>query len=147
MSQYSPKGMPSFIEKELEIIDDMVKPKLKKSSLYMFISIPLLSVSIINLFFMLIITGYSRDMLIALGIYALLGAVGAAIFKESKHVNKEIRDIGMDHIIKRIKDSEHVNDYMKDKYINNVKAKPKFSMQTFFNFLTEEHQRKKMMEN
>ena len=113
----------------------------------MFISIPLLSISIINLFFMLIITGYSQDMMIALGVYALLGVIGAALYKESKHVHKEIRQIGMDHIIKRIKASEHVNDYAKDKYINNIKAKPKFSLQTFFNFLSEEHRRKQMTEN
>ncbi|TFJ91391.1 DUF5392 family protein [Lentibacillus salicampi] len=143
MNQFMSKGMPSFIERELEIIDELVKPKLKKSSKYMFVAIPLLSISIINLFFMLIITGYNQDMLIALGIYALLGAIGAALYKESKHVHKEIQQIGMDHIIKRIKDSEHVNDYMKDQYITNVKAKPKFSMQTFFNFLSEENRRKK----
>ncbi|QKY68367.1 DUF5392 family protein [Lentibacillus sp. CBA3610] len=147
MNQFMSKGMPTFIERELEIIDELVKPKLKKSSKYMFIAIPLLSISIINLFFMLVITGYNQDMLIALGVYALLGAIGAALFKESRHVNKEIRQIGMDHIIKRIKDSEHVNDYKKNEYINNVKAKPKFSLQTFFNFLSEEQRRKKMMDN
>ncbi|HLR60934.1 MAG TPA: DUF5392 family protein [Lentibacillus sp.] len=147
MNQFMSKGMPTFIEKELEIIDELVKPKLKKSSKYMFVALPLLSISIINLFFMLVIEGYSQDMMLALGIYALLGAIGAALYKESKHMNKEIRQIGMDHIIKRIKESEHVNDYMKNQYINNVKAKPKFSMQTFFNFLSEEHRRKKMMEN
>lgn len=145
MNQFMSKGMPSFIERELEIIDELVKPKLKKSSKYMFIAIPLLSISIINLFFMLIITGYSQDMMIALGIYALLGAIGAALYKESRHVNKEIRQIGMDHMIKRIKNSEHVNDYTKDKYINHIKAKPKFGLQTFFNFLSEEQQRRKMM--
>jgi len=147
MNQFTTKGMPSFIERELEIIEELVKPKLKKSSIYMFISIPLLSISIINLFFMLIITGYNQDMMIALGVYALLGAIGAALYKESRHVNKEIWQIGLDHIIQRIKSSQHVNDYTKDKYVNNIKAKPKFGLQTFFNFLSEEQRRKKMMEN
>src|SRR5699024_2253533 len=125
MNQFTTKGMPTFIERELEIIEELVKPKLKKSSIYMFISIPLLSISIINLFFMLIITGYNQDMMIALGVYALLGAIGAALYKESRHVNKEIWQIGLDHIIQRIKSSQHVNDYTKDKYVNNIKAKPK----------------------
>ncbi|RYG71991.1 hypothetical protein EU245_12280 [Lentibacillus lipolyticus] len=147
MNQFMSKGMPTFIERELEIIDELVKPKLKKSSKYMFVAIPLLSISIINLFFMLVINGYTQDMLMTIGVYALLGAIGAALYKESRHVNKEIRQIGMDHIIERIKKSEHVNDYTKDKYIQSVKAKPKFSMQTFFNFLSEEHQRKQRMED
>src|SRR5699024_3857623 len=101
---------------------------------------------IINLFFMLIITGYNQDMMIALGVYALLGAIGAALYKESRHVNKEIWQIGLDHIIQRIKYSQHVNDYTKDKYVNNIKAKPKFGLHTFCNFLSEEQRRKKMME-
>ncbi|TMN22906.1 hypothetical protein FH966_08360 [Lentibacillus cibarius] len=147
MNNNMAKGMPTFIERELETINELVKPKLKKSSKYTFIAIPLLSVSIINLFFMLVVNGYTQDMLITIGIYAFVGAVGAALYKESRHVNKEIRQIGMDHIIERIKTSEHVNDYTKDKYIESVKAKPKFSMQTFFNFLSEEQQRKKMMED
>ncbi|GAA0440065.1 hypothetical protein GCM10008983_16280 [Lentibacillus halophilus] len=147
MNQFMSKGMPAFIERELEIIDELVKPKLKKSSKYMVVSIPLLSISIINLFFMLVINGYTQDMLITIGVYALLGAIGAALYKESRHVNKEIRQIGMNHIIERIQQSDHVNDYTKDQYIANVKAKPKFSMQTFFNFLSEEHKRKQTMED
>ncbi|MFD1361804.1 DUF5392 family protein [Lentibacillus salinarum] len=147
MNPFTTRGMPSFIEREMEIIDELVKPKLKKSSKYMFVAIPLLTISIINLFFMLVINGYNQDMMIALGIYALLGAIGAALYKESRHVNKEIRQIGMEHIIQRIKSSEHVNDYTKDHYINHIKAKPKFGLQTFFNFLSEEQQRRKMMGN
>ncbi|GAB4073848.1 hypothetical protein GCM10028778_13510 [Barrientosiimonas marina] len=143
MSQWTFKNMPQFIEKELEAIDELVKPQLNKSTKYMMIAIPFLIISIINLFIMLVITGYQSDMLLSLGIYALLGAIGAALFKESRHVNKEIRQIGMDHIIQRIKSSELVNDYMKDQYINEIKAKPRSSLQTFFNFLSDEHQRQK----
>ncbi|MFC4559019.1 DUF5392 family protein [Virgibacillus kekensis] len=134
------ENMPSFIERELETITELVKPRIKKSSKYMMIAIPLLGISIVNLFLLFVTTGWSLDTMIAPGIYALVGAIGAALFRESKLTNKEIRKIGMKHIIERINKSEHVDDDAKKKYIKNIKSQPKFGLQTFINFLTEEHQ-------
>lgn len=108
----------------------------------MMIAIPLLGISVVNLILMLFTAGWNLNTMLIPGIYALLGAVGAALIKESRHNNKEIRRIGMKHIIETINKSEHINDHTKKDYISSIKAKPKFSLQTFISFLTEEHQTK-----
>ncbi|WP_077324693.1 DUF5392 family protein [Virgibacillus siamensis] len=145
MNNFMMTNVPAFIEKEMQAMTEMIKPQLKKSSRYSLIALPLLAISITNLFFSLISGGWTLDNMVILGIYALMAAVGIALFKESKHVKKEMYKIGMEHMIERINESEHVNDYSKEKYIRNIKAQPKFGMQTFFDFLTEENSRKERM--
>lgn len=145
MNNFMMKNMPAFIEKEIEVVTDKLKPLLKKGSRYTLFAMPLIAVSFVNLLLLLIQGGWNLDNLPILGIYALMAAIGIALYKESKHVKKEIQQIGMEHFIKRINNSEHVNDYQKQEYINTIKNKPKFGFHTFLNFLTEEDQRKRRM--
>lgn len=148
MNDYMNKYMPSFIEKEIKNITDTVKPQLKRSTRYTLFAVPLIAFSTINLILLLISGGWNLDNMLILSIYSLVAAVGFALFKESKHAKKEMRQIGMKHIIERIHKSEHVNEHSKEEYINTVKSQPKFSLQTFLNFLKEEDERKQsMMEN
>ncbi len=148
MNSFMMNNMPAFIEKEIQTITDIVKPQLKKGSRYLLIAIPLLAISFTNLILLLIVGGWNMDNMLYLALYALMGAVGIALYKESKHVKKEMQQISMEHIIERIKKSEHMNDYAKNEYVQNIKAKPKFGFHTFLTFLTEEDQRKqRIMEN
>ncbi|WP_164669812.1 DUF5392 family protein [Virgibacillus doumboii] len=148
MNNFMMKDMPAFIEREIEIVTEKLKPQLKKSSRYTLFAMPLITVAFVNLFFSLIQGGWYLNNMPILAIYALMAAVGIALYKESKHVKKEMQQIGMEHFIKRINKSEHMNDYQKKEYISTIKSRPKFGFHTFLNFLTEEDQRKRrMMEN
>lgn len=129
----------------MQAITEKVKPLVKKNSRYFMIGLPMMVVSFMNLFFLFIQGGWNQDRLVPLGIYALLAAIGMALFKESKHINKKMQEIGAEHIIERIHTSEHMNEYKKKEYITLVKEQPKLGLQTFINFLTEENQRKQRM--
>ncbi|MRG85877.1 DUF5392 family protein [Salinibacillus xinjiangensis] len=139
------KHMPGFVKKELEAISEVLHPYLKKHSKYLVFALPLLTFSVFNLFFYLITGNLYLDMIPTLAIYALMASIGLALYKESRYVKKEIENIGMEHMINRIKNSEHMNDYSKESYINTIKEQPKLGFQPFIDFLTEEHQRKQQM--
>jgi hypothetical protein len=141
------KRMPAFIKNELQIIMDVLQPLLKKHSKYLYISIPLMAFSIITLVIRLITGGWYLEGIPGLTIFAFMAALGVALYKESKSVKKDIEKTGMEHIINRINESEHMNDYSKKKYIQAIKSQPKLSFHAFLNFLNEEHQSKERMGN
>ena len=65
MKQLSIRQVPAYIQKEMEIITKHVKPLVKKSSTYAFLSIPLILFSLSNLFILLINDGFNREMYVA----------------------------------------------------------------------------------
>ncbi|GAA0480070.1 hypothetical protein GCM10008986_00710 [Salinibacillus aidingensis] len=139
------KHMPNFVKKELEAISETIEPYIKKHSKYIIFAIPLMTFAIFNLLFYLFTGGWYLNMLPTLAIYALMAAIGLALYKESKHVKKQIETISTEQMIKRIKKSEHMNDYSKTEYIKSIKEQPKYGFQSFINFLNEENQRKQRM--
>ncbi|WP_102028455.1 DUF5392 family protein [Salirhabdus sp. Marseille-P4669] len=136
------KNMPTFVKKEMEIIMGVLKPYMKKFSKYRIFAIPLMVFPIMNLFLLLLSGGWYLDAIPTLAIYALMGAIGIALFKESKHVQKEMESISTERMIERINRSELLNDFTKKEYINTIKMQPKLGFQAFLQFLTEEHERK-----
>ncbi|UOQ48473.1 DUF5392 family protein [Gracilibacillus caseinilyticus] len=147
MFSFFTNDVPSFMKIELEKLFNKISPLMKKNARYMMFAMPLLLISILNLIFFLFFGGFDNGMLAIVIVYALMAAVGLALYKESKHIKKKIRELEMEHIVSRIEKSNIVNDYQKKDYISLIKSHPKMGLQTFLNFLNEENERKKMMED
>jgi hypothetical protein len=130
--------MPSFVKKEIDKLNDTIYPVMKKVSKYSFWAFPLITFSLINLFFMLVVMPETRTT-IAVILYAVMGAFGFALSKEAKHQRKEILKASEAFIVKRIKKSDVVADAVKDRYIQHVKQQPTFAMNHFIKFLEEEN--------
>ena len=136
------KQMPSYVEREMEIIKDHVKPLLKKTSTYSLIAIPISMMSLINLFFLLVYNGVNKEVMGSLIVFSIIGAVGIALFKESKFLRKEIQQKTNKYITDRITKSEYVLDYQKKEFIKLINERPILGFNRFVNFLEEENKRK-----
>ncbi|WP_377558942.1 DUF5392 family protein [Ornithinibacillus salinisoli] len=130
--------MPAFVKKEIEKLNDFLSPFVKKVSKYAFWSLPLITFSIVNLFFLLFLIPSEDRMLVALIFYAILGAFGMALSKEAKLQRKEIQKISSDYIIERMKKSDLVSDRFREDYIKRVINQPVRAMDHFVKFLEEE---------
>ncbi len=139
------ENMPAFIKREMDKITEQIQPLMKKNSKYIMFAFPFIIVGGFNLIIMFFQGGYGFDMLPITGIYALFTAIGIALYKESKHMNKKIHQIGKEHMIERIQTSNIISDDKKNAYIKMVKEQSKMSIQVFFKFLTEENQTKQRM--
>ncbi|WP_256860534.1 DUF5392 family protein [Paraliobacillus ryukyuensis] len=139
------ENMPPFIKREMEKITEQIQPLMKKNSKYVMFAFPLMIVGGFNLLLTFFDGGVGFDQLLVPSIYALITAIGIALYKESKHVNKQIHRIGKEHMIERIETSSIIADDKKNAYINMVKKQSKMSLQIFINFLTEENKQKQNM--
>ncbi|GAA5417281.1 hypothetical protein Pryu01_02344 [Paraliobacillus ryukyuensis] len=139
------ENMPPFIKREMEKITEQIQPLMKKNSKYVMFAFPLMIVGGFNLLLTFFQGGVGFDQLLVPSIYALITAIGIALYKESKHVNKQIHRIGKNHMIERIETSSIIADDKKNAYINMVKKHSKMSLQIFINFLTEENKQKQNM--
>ncbi|WP_456279092.1 DUF5392 family protein [Bacillus sp. AK128] len=135
--------VPNFAKKEIEKLQEVIAPVVKKASRYVFWSFPLIAVSLINIFVLLFVTGFDESLTSSLVIYAILGALGMALSKEAKHQQVEIQRRSRDYIVDRIKNSDHVSDRVKEKYITLVKENPLQIMNYFVNFLEVENRSSK----
>jgi hypothetical protein len=142
MNNFVFKQMPSYVEREMKIITDHVKPLVKKSSRYTFIAIPMSMMSLMNLFFLIIYNGVNKEVMGSVILFAVFAAIGMALFKESKFLQKEIQQKSNQYIIERIKKSEAVLDYQKREFITLINEQPVLGFHTFINFLEEENKRK-----
>ncbi len=130
--------MPLFIKRELEKLNETIAPLAKKASKYALWSLPLISVSVVNLIFLLFFMPESSNV-VSLVVFAVLGAVGFALSKEAKYHKKEIHKQSRDYMIKRITSSDAAPEHSKDKYVALVKGQPVQAMQHFVKFLEEEN--------
>ncbi|WP_428911219.1 DUF5392 family protein [Niallia sp. Krafla_26] len=138
MNPLSIRQVPTYIQKEIDLISKRVKPLVKKSSTYAFVSIPLILFSLTNLIILFFNNGFNREMWITILIFAAFAAIGMALSKESKTLQKEILKKTNDYIIERIKKSSIVPDFKKKEFMNLIKAQPVLGFNTFINFLEEE---------
>ncbi|MFT4414293.1 DUF5392 family protein [Fredinandcohnia humi] len=138
MNIYSTNKMPLFIQKELEQLHEKTGPLLMKTSKYMFWSFPLITISILNVFFILFMTPFINESWPSLIIYAILGAIGFALSKESKFKKKEIEAISSEYMIERIKKSDVITEGRQKDYISRLKNQPKLALHHFIEFLNEE---------
>ncbi|WP_077622376.1 DUF5392 family protein [Sediminibacillus massiliensis] len=91
-----------YVKKELENFQNKLMPFMKKTRRMTFISIPLITFSVINLFFLLFQVGISQESAISAVIISLAGAIGFALFKETLHKNKEIANMSLEYMKDRI---------------------------------------------
>ncbi|MDY0404329.1 DUF5392 family protein [Virgibacillus sp. 179-BFC.A HS] len=85
--------MPAFIKNELEQLQKIIGPLMKKASKYTLWSWPMIGISLINLFFLLFVWPDMGDNYAALLVFALIGAFGFALSREAKHKKKEIQSL------------------------------------------------------
>ena len=130
--------MPHFVKREVEHLHDIISPLMKKVSMYMLWSFPLIIVSIANLFLLLFIVPEYQSVS-AMVVYCILGAVGLALSTEARLQRKKIFKVSIEYIVERIKQSEIVSDLRKKEYIDQIKGHPARALNHFIAFLEEEN--------
>ncbi|MEB1807108.1 MAG: YwnF family protein, partial [Bacillaceae bacterium] len=131
----------SYTKKEFEKMQSRISPLVKKSTIFTVASISLISISFINLYYLLF--GHVSNMVLTV-VFSILGAVGMALYKEVKFQNKEIYNTSINYIKERIMKSEIVPDYTRDRFIEKVSSEPMNAFQTFSEFLHQEERMKKL---
>ncbi|MCM3584577.1 YwnF family protein [Mesobacillus maritimus] len=140
------KEMPLHVKKELEKLERIISPAMKKMTKYSLWTFPLLGVSIFNLVSLIFFGALNRDTLPLVLFLAIIGAIGMALYKEIKMQRKELQKISAEFMITRIQNSEVANDYHKKMYIELIKAQSIGKMMnSFIQFLNEEENRKRML--
>lgn len=104
----------------------------------MLFSLPLVAYSIISLIFALFVLPDQETPITMLVIYAALGAIGFALYKEAKAKRKEVQKLSVDYITGRIKRSESVSEDLKNDYVKQVKEQPVRALYYFVEFLEKE---------
>lgn len=143
MNIITTKNLPLFITKELEQLHKKIGPIMVKTSKYMFWSFPLITISLINVGFLLFFMPFTNEAIPSLLIYAIIGAIGFALSKEARFKKKEIEAISSNYIIERIKQSDVLTEGRQQDYITRLKNQPKLALHFFIEFLNEEKQREK----
>ncbi|MFA9559540.1 DUF5392 family protein [Evansella sp. AB-rgal1] len=138
MSLFRGNNRSNYVKSQLEEMHSEIAPLTKKSMIFTFIAIPLLFSSIFNLYFLITYAPSNAEIGMMVLIFCVTGAVGMAFFKESKYYNKEIHNTSFEYIEKRIKKSEVINDYSKEKYLDQLHSEPYKSVAIFLEFLQQE---------
>lgn len=137
LSQF--EHLPPFIKREMESIAEKIQPLLKKNTTYFMLGFPLMLVGIINILMHFTYGSWDMSSILIPAVYALMSAIGVALFQESRGLKKQIHHIAKAHIVARIKQSDVMTDDKKNIYISSVQKQPKMDLQLFFKFLTEEN--------
>ncbi|SDH97562.1 hypothetical protein SAMN05192534_1172 [Alteribacillus persepolensis] len=139
------KNAPVHVKEEFDKMQERLAPLVKKSMVYGFIAMPLVTFSLWNLFFLLAGTSLTADTALLFGGLALLGAVGMALFKESIHQSKNIQKQSVEYVHHRIKNSYVLSHEAKEQYLKKVVSDPAKCYQTFYEFLEHERRLQEMM--
>jgi hypothetical protein len=130
--------MPRYIQREMERLQEEIAPLLKKMSRYTIWSLPLVFVSIFNLIFIFVNQPIEREAYVVIIFYAIIGAIGLALSKESKLQRKAIHEQITTFMIKRIRKSE-ISENRKKNFIDLINEQPiNVKVNHYINFLTEE---------
>jgi hypothetical protein len=136
-------NMPSFVRREVEQLQQEISPLAKKVSKYMLWTLPLITISIFNLFVLIFVVPSDEQLVSSLIIYSVLGALGMALMKETKIQKKEIEQLCIGYIIERITKSKAISEYSKKEFITLIKKQPLAAINHFVNFLIEEDRTKR----
>ncbi|WP_062048378.1 DUF5392 family protein [Bacillus sp. JCM 19034] len=137
----------TYISKELVKIQSEVKPFIRKSSIYTFISIPLITFSTLYLGIIFFQLGIRQELLLVVLLAAIAGSLGLALFKESMHINKETVSKSIEYMSNRILKSSLISESSKDRYLDQLHSDPVRGLNTFCQFLEQEERVKKMEES
>jgi uncharacterized membrane protein YqjE len=138
-------NVPRFMTRELEKMKEYLTPLLKKNVKLSFTSRILIAISVMNFIFIFVSGQWNNTSTVTLIIYAVLGAVGFALSKESKFINKEIIKKTEEYVVNRISKSRFLSDVKKTRFQKAVKEQPINAMNVFVEFMNEEEQAKKQM--
>ncbi|MBD8069074.1 DUF5392 family protein [Bacillus sp. PS06] len=142
MKLFMSDDVPEFAQKELDELKQRVAPLVKKSSIYMVISMFLLMISLTNLTYLILYPFHEQSFMMIVGL-ALCGAFGMALVKETRFFHIEIERLGNQFIIDRINESEYLTEVRKKEYIRWIQDQPFIAIKTFIDFLSEEDMKKK----
>lgn len=131
-------NMSTSVRNEIEKLQEIIFPLMKKTSRYVIWSFPLLGIALVNLVWLVLFAPSSTGTMIMSGVYALMGAIGMALFKESKINKKKMRKIGNEYMIERIEKSVYVSEGRKKEYIKFIQKQPIKATSSFIQFLNEE---------
>jgi nucleoid-associated protein YejK len=138
--------MPNHVKKEVERLQEILNPIMKKVAKYTMWTLPLVVFSLFNLLSLLFFGALNRDNLPMILFFALTGAVGMALYKEVRIQRNEIKKISAKYIIERIRTSEVATESHKNQYIALVKNQPLGKMiNHFIMFLNEEENRRRLL--
>jgi len=138
--------VPNHVKKEIEKLQELLNPIMKKVAKYTMWTIPLVVFSIFNLLRLTYFGALNQDNLGMILFFAFIGAIGMALYKEVRIQRREIKKLSATFIIERIKKSEVATESNKNKYINLVKDQPIGKMfNHFIMFLNEEENRRRLL--
>ncbi len=144
MEPYKLDKFPAYARIELEKIQLLVAPLVKKSTMYRIVSILLMSVSFTNLAF--ILWGETNYTMIALGVFSVLAAIGMALYKEAVYQNREIQKTSLEYIKGRMQRSTTLPQVTRDHYMEQIDIEPRNAIPMFFEFLNKEERMRKRNE-
>lgn len=78
------------------------------------------------------------------GIFALLAALGLALFKEAGYQRKQVQKTIRLYMLNRIRKSDILSEERKSAYTRLIAEEPS-AMKSFIEFLTEEDRKKEML--
>jgi len=135
---FSVKNIPTFAKREMDKLQELLLPHIKKASRYGIFAFPLVCIAIINLI-MLAFVG--SDHIWEIGfVYALMGAIGMALLKESRYQQKEIQKLSSEYILTRIESSHIVQSSVKERYKKLIVSEPIRALPLFVEFLEKEEE-------
>ena len=134
--------MSDHIRKEIEAIQRLILPLARKTSRYMFWTVPLIGISVVNLIYLLFFAPEFLDTRFLIVLYAFLGALGLALYREIKLNKREMEKISVEYMINRVKQSPFLGDDRKSYYIRLVEKLPVEAWDYFIRFLQEEERNK-----
>lgn len=130
--------MSRFVQREVEQVQKVTLPLMKKAGRFFLFSVPLLGISIANLVALLFFIPGGRAASFLLLLYAAVGAFGMALLKEARLHNREVQQAAVDYMIRRIEQSSVIAEGRKNEYIHSIMARPVGAMAQFIRFLAEE---------
>ena len=80
MQTINPKSLPPFIQQEMDKIATMIRPLMKKVSLFYMIGLPLLILGVLNMVLPFLSAEFSSLSMTARVVYALVAAIGLSLF-------------------------------------------------------------------
>lgn len=142
MQTMNSKALPPFIQQEMDKIAEKIRPLMKKVSLYHMIGLPMLIFGVMNMALPFLSSNFQVESMLIPAIYALVAAVGVALFKESRFLRKQVHLVTINYMKDRIKKSQVFEASEKDRFLRKVSERKTMDLPAFFQFLTEEHKRR-----
>lgn len=146
MNFFNQENYPVYIRKELENMQASIKPLIKKALIYGFISIPLFGIAVFNLYYIIFDASVTENITTLLILFSVIGALGLALFKESRLKNKEAQESSLKYIRDRMAKSEVVHEDLKEGYLRKLKVEPFNQFNLFSEFLAQEERIRRLNE-